>query len=398
MAPVPQSALPSRLIFTLGLAGFASAFTMRAVDPMVPVLAEAFGHSITTTALLSTAYSLMYAVGQPILGPLGDSLGKARMITINTAVLALVLCASAFAPDFETLFLARVFTGFVAGGIIPLGIAALGDRVEFALRPVAIGRFISAVILGQMLGGATSGAIAEHFGWRIVFASAGIVAAVAAALVLKMMKPRQVARSWPKLAALAVSYRSLLSDRRAVTLFAIVAVESMSVYGGFPYLADYLNQRAGNGPTEAGFLIGAYGVGGIIFGAIVSYLIRWLKPQQLMRVGGWSMAAVLVVLALPKPWYFDILTMIVFGCAFYCMHNVFQTQSTELAPKERGLAVSIFACSFFIGNATGPVLFGVVHTLIGYPATYSLCGAVLFLLTLIAPRVLPKDCARQRPR
>lgn len=398
MALAPQTALPSRLIFTLGLAGFASAFTMRAVDPMVPVLADAFGNSITTTALLSTAYSLMYAVGQPILGPLGDSLGKARMISINTAVLAIVLCASAFAPDFETLFVARIFTGFVAGGIIPLGIAALGDRVEYALRPIAIGRFISAVILGQMLGGATSGAVAEHFGWRVVFASAGIVAAIAAALVMKMMRSRQVARAWPKLSSLAVSYGALFSDRRAVTLFAIVAMEAASVYGGFPYIADYLNQRTGNGPTEAGFLIGAYGVGGIIFGGIVGYLIRWLKLQQLMRVGGWTMAAVLVVLALPKPWYFDIVTMIFFGCAFYCMHNVFQTQSTELAPKERGLAVSIFACSFFLGNASGPVLFGIGHTLFGYPATFCICGATLAVLTMLAPRVMPKDTQRQRPR
>ena len=215
---------------------------------------------------------------------------------------------------------------------------------------------------------------------------------------MKMMKPRQGPRSWPKLPALAASYRSLFSDRRAVTLFAIVAVEATAVYGGFPYIADYLNMRTGNGPTEAGFLIGSYGVGGIIFGAIVGYLIRWLKPKQLMRVGGWTMVLVLVVLALPKPWYFDIATMIVFGCSFYCMHNVFQTQATELAPNERGLAVSIFACSFFVGNAMGPVLFGIGHTLFGYPTTYCLSGATLFLLTLIAPRVLPKEVPRHLPR
>ncbi|KAA5601664.1 MFS transporter [Blastochloris sulfoviridis] len=392
MTPSPApSAYPTRLIVILGLAGFASAFTMRATDPVVPILADTFGQTVGTVALLSTAYGITYAIGQPILGPIGDAIGKARMISIATAALAVALALSAFAPDFESLLGLRLLTGLVAGGIIPLSMAAIGDRVEMASRPIALGRFISAVILGQMVGGASAGVVAEQFGWRTVFGSACVVAAVAAVLVSLMLRPRQgVTRQRPNLATIMANYRIVLTNPRALTLFACVALEGASMFGGFPFIADFLISHGGGGPSEAGLLIGGFGIGGIVFSVVVGLLIRRLRPATMIRIGGIGMALMLLVLVLPKPWFVDIATMVVCGCLFYFMHNMFQTQATELAPTARGLAVSLFAAAFFVGNAMGPVLFGLTRTAFGYPAAFLASGVVLLVLAVVAPKVVPK--------
>ena len=98
----------------------------------------------------------------------------------------------------------------------------------------------------------------------------------------------------------------------------------------------------------------------------------------------------LAVLVIPKPWFVDIATMVVCGCLFYFMHNMFQTQATELAPTARGLAVSLFAAAFFIGNAMGPVLFGLTRTAFGYPAAFLASGVGLLVLAVVAPKVVPK--------
>ena len=37
-------------------------------------------------ALLASAFTLPYALGQPLLGPMGDSVGKARMIQTERGV------------------------------------------------------------------------------------------------------------------------------------------------------------------------------------------------------------------------------------------------------------------------------------------------------------------------
>ena len=110
----------------------------------------------------------------------------------------------------------------------------------------------------------------------------------------------------------------------------------------------------------------------------------------MIRTGGIGMALMLALLAIPKPWFVDIATLTVSGCLFYFMHNMFQTQATELAPTARGLAVSLFAAAFFVGNAMGPVLFGLTRTAVGYPVAYLACGVGLLVLAAVAPRVLPK--------
>src|SRR3712207_381548 len=117
------------LILVLGLCAFASGFGIRIVDPIIPQLAGEFGTSLTVTSLVVTAFSFFYALGQPILGPLGDIFGKSRMVVLCGGLAATVVLACAAAPDFVVLVGLRAISGFVAGGIIPLSVALLSDRV-----------------------------------------------------------------------------------------------------------------------------------------------------------------------------------------------------------------------------------------------------------------------------
>ena len=41
------------------------------------------------------------------------------------------------------------------------------------------------------------------------------------------------------------------------------------------------------------------------------------------------------------------------GLGFYMLHNTLQTNGTQMAPDSRGLAISLFAISLFIGQAVG---------------------------------------------
>ena len=57
----------------------------------------------------------------------------------------------------------------MTGGIIPIAMAAIGDRATMAQRQITLGRFTVIMIFGQMAGAACSGVIAEYVGWRGVF-------------------------------------------------------------------------------------------------------------------------------------------------------------------------------------------------------------------------------------
>ncbi|MBN9449635.1 MAG: MFS transporter, partial [Bosea sp.] len=152
--PQPAPGSLKALILVLGACGFASTFTMRILDPLVPTLASEFTRSVPQVAAIATAFSFAYAVGQPFLGPVADSFGKLRTISTCLLLLATLSAAAAFAWSFDALTIMRTAAGIVAGGVIPAAMAAIGDRAPMAERQVQLGRFLVLMIVGQMAGAA----------------------------------------------------------------------------------------------------------------------------------------------------------------------------------------------------------------------------------------------------
>jgi MFS family permease len=76
---------------------FAQTVFTRAVDPVIPMIAEDLAIDVKTAALLSSAYTFPYALVQPALGVSGDFLGKTRLMNLCVLVVALSgarLCGS----------------------------------------------------------------------------------------------------------------------------------------------------------------------------------------------------------------------------------------------------------------------------------------------------------------
>ena len=59
---------------------FATTLFMRSVDPVIPQIAGGLDVTPATAALLSTAFTLPYALVQPVLGALADMFSKTRLI------------------------------------------------------------------------------------------------------------------------------------------------------------------------------------------------------------------------------------------------------------------------------------------------------------------------------
>jgi MFS transporter, YNFM family, putative membrane transport protein len=390
MTAAPYAAEMRRLTLVLGMAGFASTFTMRLLDPLVPTLAGEFGRTIPQVAMMATAFSICYAVGQPFLGPIADAMGKARTILVSVAALAVMLVACALAGNFETLFVLRMLMGVFAGGIIPIAMAAIGDRAPMSERQVALGRFLTIMIVGQTAGAAASGVIADHFGWRAVMMTAAGLAGIAATMVLVVLKPRPDAgREALSIASAIGRYRSLFRNPRTLTLYGLVILEGALIFGIMPYVAAILGDRSGVGATEAGLAVGGAGLGGLVYGFTVRRLVAHLGPARMVLAGGLIMAAAIAVFALPfLPWWTAIGCFIVQGFGFFLMHGTFQAQATELAPTARGSAVALFACSLFCGHALGPIIVGALKVSFGASIALLAMAAGIALLGIIAPRLL----------
>jgi predicted MFS family arabinose efflux permease len=107
-----------------------------------------------------------------------------------------------------------------------------------------------------------------------------------------------------------------------------------------------------------------------------------------MAVGGGIAAIGLCGVGLEVTWATQMAFMVVLGFGFFLLHNSVQTEVTELAPTARASAFSLHAFSFFLGQALGPIVYGVAFPTLG--ATLSLAGgaAILAATGVVASRLL----------
>ena len=377
-----------RVLAIFGPAVFAGAFATRVTDPTVAEIAGEFSVTVAEAALLGTAYTLPFALVQPILGPVADSIGKRRIVMICVAMLGVMLLAAAVSASFGWLMAFRAASGMAAGGMMPLTLAIMGDAVSLKYRQVALSRILVFGISGQIAGGVVAGPIAAIAGWRgvlVVCAIAAFIGLVALILAARGAA-REVMTRYDPVVALQ-RYRGIIANPAALPLFAAVAVEGGLVFGTFPFIAPLLITRGIGSTMEAGFAIGAFGLGGLVFAALVAPLLARFGQAGVIRIGGATAAAALIGFALAPSLVIAALSGLGLGLGFYMIHNAIQTRATELAPQARASAMSLHAFAFFGGQSLGPIFYGLGDMILGLPATLGLAaGAIMVLALLLARR------------
>jgi predicted MFS family arabinose efflux permease len=387
--------VPVFLVFAA--CAFASGFALRVIDPLVLPVAAHFGVSPATAALLNTAYAVPYALAQPLLGALGDRFGKVRCMQICVAALAVALAAGAFATAFPVLMATRVAAGIFAGGLIPLVLAGLGDTYDLSERQVMIGRMLFAIISGQMLGSVVSGFVNDAFGWQAALLVAAVLGAAATAIAWLGMPSRDGAARTES-GSFASLYGRVIANPKAVWLIGGVAVEGAFFYGMFPYMGELLlatvRPSGGAVAAETGLVLGAFGIGGLLYALSVRVLLRRLGVRRLCLIGSAAAAASYLALAFVPTWWMAAAAMLVAGFSFYMLHNSMQTEATELAPSARGSSVALFACGFFLGQGLGPLVFGgLLHGLGPRPALVAVAAVIVVLGRLVVARVIERRVA-----
>lgn len=369
------------LLLILAASCLVSAMTMRVIDPVVPDVARDLGVGVESVALLASAFTFPYAFCQPLLGSLGDALGKARIIKICLTIVLVCLLAGAFAPNLEALFVIRMIGGAAGGGIIPLAFALVGDRFPFEQRQIALSRVLAAIITGQLTGSIGSGLLASYAGWRASMLAGAVLAAAALVLTITQLKPRtQAIRPRFTLAGMRAGYRQVFANPRSRVCFTAVFVEGILLFGLFPYIAILLEQRGAGGLKEAGFVLAGFGIGGFLYTALVGSMLPRLGLMRLIRWGAYVCGLGFAGLAFGGSWPVEALAFVVVGVGFYMIHNSLQTQATELAPDARGAAVAAHAFFFFLGQAAGPVVYGLALPNLGAAPTLLAAGAIMAVL------------------
>jgi len=378
--------MSGRAVVVLSLASFASASALRAVDPLLPLLAEAFGTSAGGASAVITAFAVAYGALQLVNGPMSERIGKYRMVFWVTAISAVGNLACAFAPSLPLLVAARFATGATVGAIVPLAIAWIGDVVPYERRQPVLARFLIGNMLGLALGTTASGWLGEFFGWRAIFFALSALYLLTAALLWFELQANPATRQAAKAAeSIAQAFLRMVGLTRIPwvrVVLVVVFAEGMLLNGALAFAAYHAHRNLGLGIAASGTLIAAFAGGGLVYAALAGRLVPRLGERGLVLAGGLFLGAGYAGLALAPVAGYAVPCLMVLGAGLYMLHNTLQVHATQMAPESRGAAVALFAFCLFSGQSAGVWLASHVVDAAGTRPLFAFAALGLPLLAL----------------
>ncbi|WP_027346278.1 MFS transporter [Hamadaea tsunoensis] len=226
------------VVLFLSLGGLSFAVLQSLVAPALPVIAHDLKASTGDISWVLTAYLLAASVLTPILGRLGDMIGKRRVLLVVLVILAAGTLLAALAPNLQVLIAARALQG-AAGAILPLSIGIVRDELPREKVGVTVGLLSAIFGIGAGLGIVLAGPIVDHLSWQWLFWFPLVLIAVALIGVVAGVPESDVRTpgrlDWIGALVLSVSLVSLLlgiskgrewgwSDGKTVTMLIVGVV------------------------------------------------------------------------------------------------------------------------------------------------------------------------------
>lgn len=234
----PTERVPATLIVLLGLLAVLGPLTIDLYLPAFPEMQGDLATSPSRVQLTLTAATIGFALGQLVVGPWSDAVGRRRPLLVATSAHVLASIAIVAAPDITWVLILRVVQGAGAagGGVVATAMirdVAEGRQLIRGLARVAL--FTGIAPIAAPFVGAQLMSVTD---WRGIFA---VVAVYGAAMVLLCLvrlpetlpQHRRAERSTTR--AVWRGYRTLLRNRRFV---GIALIGGLMVSSVFAYLSS----------------------------------------------------------------------------------------------------------------------------------------------------------------
>jgi predicted MFS family arabinose efflux permease len=396
--PTTPDASTRRSVLLLSFATFSSMAAQRLCDAMLPELSRVFSVSLAEAAQVISVFAVVYGLCQLFYGPLGDRLGKFRIVTWATLACGAASVLAVFAASLDMLVLARMLVALGAAAIIPLSLAWIGDAVSYELRQATLARVGLGTTLGITGGQLLGGLFTDTLGWRWAFAfMTGLFFVVG--LLLWRDDRRQRAERGPVAPAthnpappvrpgFIAQALQIVTGRWSRVVLVVALVEGAAGFGVLAIWASHLHHTLGLTLTASGAIVALFGLGGMAYMAVARWLIPRLGEHGLARAGVALLGLAALVIACTPLWWPTVPASLLAGFGFFMFHNTMQANATQMAPAARGTAVSLFASSLFLGQSVGVLLAAGLVGLIGSAAVIALGSAVLVAIGLFFARAL----------
>jgi DHA1 family bicyclomycin/chloramphenicol resistance-like MFS transporter len=288
--------------------GFLTALGPLTIDmylPALPTITDDFGATAAAVQLTLTGTLLGLALGQMLVGPLSDAVGRRAPLLAGVGVhlIASVLCV--VAPNLAILGSLRVLQGLGAAAATVVAMAIVRDLFSGYAAAKLFSRLMLVVGVAPILAPTIGGQTLQFTSWRGVFVVLTVVAAAimaATAVVLPETLPAERRRNGG-VAGTVRDYGRLLTDRIYVGLILVVGLAMAALIAYVSGSSYVLQDGFGLSKQQFAYVFAGGAIG--LIGATqlnVRLLRRW-TPQQILAgslLAGLGFGLILLILAVTE--------------------------------------------------------------------------------------------------
>ncbi|MCT9082376.1 multidrug effflux MFS transporter [Streptomyces fulvoviolaceus] len=256
--------------------------------PGFPAMGDALGASSSAVQLTMTAFLAGLVVGQLLIGPLSDGLGRRRLLICGASGFVFFSLLCAVAPNVGLLTGARFLQGVAGAAGMVLARAVLTDRFHGAELP----RYFA--VLSQIMGVAPiaapvlGGAILSVSTWRAVFAVLTVLGVLLLLAVLRAV-PESLPPERRHSGGIASTFRamgSLLARRTFMGYVLVMALVSAALFAYISGSSFVFENLHGVSSTTYSLIFATNAVAMLIAGAAFSRLVgRGVRLNSLLTAG-----------------------------------------------------------------------------------------------------------------
>ncbi|HZO72295.1 MAG TPA: MFS transporter [Ktedonobacteraceae bacterium] len=358
---------------------FSNMYTTQAI---LPVLSQAFHISAPTAGLSVSVLVLAVAIGSLFYGPISDVVGRKPVMVWASFLVAIPTILCGFAPNFTTLVILRALQGLLMPGLTSVAIAYVNEEFQGKWRGLAMGIYVSGLVLGGLFSRVGSAALAGLYNWHIALEAFILPTLIAAFAIWRFLPApptdKQIRERSAGLKLDGAFVRQTLHDmklhlrnRRLMGAFTIGFASFFGFIGVFTYLPYYLSGSPFHLSTISlglVYLLWLTGVCSPAAGTIASRIgSRWAiaLSTALASIG-------LLITLIP------VLPVVIAGLSLVTL-GMFSTSPSanlylgEQATVSKGTAASLYLSLYYFGGSLGALLPGLALLWAGWPGVALLC-------------------------
>jgi DHA1 family bicyclomycin/chloramphenicol resistance-like MFS transporter len=273
-----------QLVLVLGALSAIGPLTIDAYLPALPALSAEMNATDSQAQLTLTGLLLGLGLGQLLVGPLSDAVGRRKPLLFGLAAHGLTSVLCALAPSITMLAVTRTLQGLAGAAVAVVAMAVVRDLFTGIRAAQLLSRLMLVVGVAPILAPSIGSALLSFTSWRGIFVVLALVAVglfVLALVALPETLP-VVRRQQGNVMGSLAAYRVLLTDRLFVFLVLVSGLMFATLFAyisGAPFI---LQELYGLSPGEFGLAFSVNAIGLVVLTQVNPLLVRRYSPVRVL--------------------------------------------------------------------------------------------------------------------